>query len=337
MLKIDNIQIKEGMRITLPEEWHEKLLLFGKMENCPYEFVIEEEIKDKVSKEKYYVCKAEKKEKNKIVRIALAEYAIKYLFSQEVPDLNFGLSFKEYLPLENTKILITNLKNPSEVVPGIFKLEPCLVEINGKSLICLNFRIDYINGSGFTSVRYYCDGSKKSTWKFLFHEDVSYMTDYEKMFRDTIIHKDYVMRSCRKLADYLEKEGAVEHAKMLMERAKVHDDSKLCCADELNALSRIINDQSTMQDASKQLSPIKQDAIKLHWKHNTHHPEYFKSKLDMSKLDIMEMCCDWYARSMQKGTDFLKYVQENQEIRLHFPDWMFAEIWHYCKVLAAEI
>ena len=49
------------------------------------------------------------------------------------------------------------------------------------------------------------------------------------------------------------------------------------------------------------------------------------------------MCCDWHARSTQYNTDFLKFVEERQKDRFHFPDWMFAEIWHYCKVLANEI
>ena len=337
MLKISDNQIKIGICIILPNEWHEKILTFGKMTNCPYEFIIEEEIRDKKSKEKYYLCKPDKKENNMDFKIALSEYAVKYLYSQEVPDLNIGLSFKEYLPSEDTTILVTNVRNPNQVVPGVFRIETSLVEIHEKSLICLNFQIKYINGSAFTSVRYYCDGSKKSTWKFLFNEDISYMTDYEKMFRDTLIHKSYIMKSCKRLADYMENNGAVEHAKMLMERAKIHDDSKISCEDELNALSRIINDKSTLVDSSKQLSPIKQDAIKLHWEHNTHHPEHFKTPMDMSKLDIMEMCCDWHARSTQYNTDFLKFVEERQKDRFHFPDWMFAEIWHYCKVLANEI
>lgn len=336
MLKLVNESIKIGARVVLPESWHEKVLSFSKCDTFPYEFIVEEIAKEKTLKEIYYICRAEKKENGKIFRIALTEYAIKYLFSYEVPDLNVGLSFDEYLPFEDSKIMITNMKNPNEVVPAVFKVEAELIEINEKSIIYLNFIIDYINGSGFTSVRYYIGGRNRSFWKFLMHEDVSYMTDYEKMFRDTLIHKGFVTKSCEKLAKYLESEGAVEHAKMLRERAVIHDDSKISCEDELHALSRIINDKSSLMDSSKQLSPIKLDAIKLHWKHNSHHPEHYKSAIDMSKLDIMEMCCDWYARSMQYGTDFLGFVEQRQKERFHFPDWMFVEIMHYCKVLAAK-
>lgn len=334
MLKINNNKLKEGMRIVLPEEWHDKVLAFSKKENCPYEFILGNIEKDKGTKETYYICKPEKKTGAKLAKIAFTECTIRYLFSQEVPDLNIGLSFKEYLPLEDSQILITNSRNPSEVIPGIFKVEPELIL---KGIICLNFKIYYMNGNGFTAVRHFYDGSKKSNWKLLLHEDTSYMTDYEKMFRDTIIHKSYVVKSCDKLARYLEKEGAIEHARMLREKGRVHDDSKISCEDELHALSRIINDQSTMYDATKQLSPIQKDAIKLHWKHNPHHPEFFKTPEDMERINIMEMCCDWYARSMQKGTDFMKYVETAQNERFKFPDWMYAEIIHYCEVLNSKI
>lgn len=51
----------------------------------------------------------------------------------------------------------------------------------------------------------------------------------------------------------------------------------------------------------------------------------------------MNKCCDWHARSTQKGTDFLGYVNEAQKTRFHFPDWMFEEILHYCEVLNSKI
>ena len=110
----------------------------------------------------------------------------------------------------------------------------------------------------------------------------------------------------------------------------------MTCEEELHALARIIRDKSTLKDATKQLTPIKQDAIQLHWKNNSHHPEHFQSVLDMSKLDILEMCCDWHARSSQYKTDLLQYAQKQQEIRFHFPEWMFVEIMHYCRVLLSD-
>ena len=328
MLNIGKIKPQIGDRIVLPEMWHEKVVKFCKT-TYPYEFVIEELIKEK--KDTYYLCKAKNKE------ILVTSFVAKYLSAPEVNGSNIGLSFKEYLPLENEKLLLTSDRNPSKIIPAVFELEVELVEINKKSYVCISFRLNFMNGKGFAGIRYFSEGSQKSTWKFLNNEDISYMSDYEKEFRDTLIHKEYVKKSTEKLARYLEREGAEEHAKALRERGLIHDNSKISCEDELYALSRIINDRESLMDYSKSLSPMKQDAIRLHWKNNTHHPEHFKSPIDMSKLDIMEMCCDWHARSTQYHTNFLEFVEARQNDRFHFPVWMFTEIWHYCEVLASEI
>lgn len=335
MLKLNNEQIQKGRRINLSEAWHEKILKFGKLSSIPYTFIIEDIVKR--NKEVYYICAGEKREKGKTVRIAITEYVAKYILGPEVPDSNVGFYFKEYLPIEGTAILITDLRNPSQVIPAILKLECELVEIEGESFITITFKIDNMIDQGIADIRYYSMGNHRSTWKFLYHEDESYMSDSEKTFKDTMVHKGYVKKSCDKLARYLEKNGALQHAKLLRERGEIHDNSKIECEDEVMALSRIINDKSSLKDASKQLSPIKKDAIALHWKHNSHHPEHFQSAMDMSKLDIMEMCCDWHARSEQYKTDFLPYVEQRQKDRFHFPDWMFQEIWHYCEVLASKI
>lgn len=337
MLKLDYEKIKDGTRIILPETWHEKVMNFGKIKECDYEFFVEKVIKHKTMKETFYLCKPVNKKQS--INIALTEIAIRYLCGQELPDQNIGLSFRDFLPLEDTHILVTSIRNPNEIVPGIFKIEPELVQINENmpEVICLNFKLDYTNGSGFSSIRIYCDGNKKSTWKFLYSTDISCMTEYEQMFQDTMIHKMYVKKSCDKLIAYLEREGAVEHARMLREAALEHDNSKISCEDEMRALARIVNDKSCLKDSKKQLSKIKQDSIKLHWKHNEHHPEHYKTPIDMPTLRRMEMCCDWHARSTQYGTDFLQFVKDRQEDRFHFPNWMFAEIWHYCEVLANEI
>ena len=334
MLKICSKRIKPGIRIRLPEAWHDIILSFSQKENCPYDFVVEEIIEDSNKKEKFCICKADKKD-CALNTIVLSKHILNYLLADEVADSNIGLSFKEYFPLENSKILMTNTRNPSDVVPAIIEVKPELMAINKTSYICLNLILNYINGDGFTALNYYLIGTRKYTWKLIMNPDTSYMTDYEKMFCDTLIHKYYVEKSCAKLIAYLEREGATEHARLLKERAKVHDNSKISCEDEMRALSMIINDKTSLSDASKQLSQIKVDAIKLHWKHNTHHPEHFKTPMDMSRLDIMEMCCDWHARSTQYKTDFLDFVQKRQADRFHFPDWLFAEIGHYCQILNA--
>lgn len=334
MLKLDEyLELKKGTMIYLKEDWHNKALELLNTEDFPYQFEMISKVKEPSIKESLYIFEAYTQNKSK-VHIALSCNVIKYLFGTEVTDSNIGLSFDEYLPIENTDILITNVRNISIVQPALFciNIEELTLPKFGK-LIFFDFRLDFKNGNAFTSLSYYTKANKV-TWKFLFNQDTSYMTDYEKMFQDTFIHKNYVRVATQKLSNYLISVGAKEHAKALLERGKIHDNSKISCEDELRALSMIINDKSSLKDAKTPLSQLKKDSIKLHWKHNTHHPEHFETCIDMSKLDIMEMVCDWYARSLQYNTDFLEYIKVQQATRFHFPDWMFTEIWHYCEVLA---
>ncbi len=333
MLKLGTEAIEKGIRITLREKWHDKLLSFSKNKKYPYDYTLMDVVKQ--NKETYYICICENDKKK--CRIAMTDFVIRYLLAKEVPDSNMGLGFKEYLPLEDTHLLVTNMRNPSSVVPAILRLECELVEIADESYIVLDFKLDFTNGKGFTGIRYYAEGSRKSTWKFVFNNDESYMSEYEMQFRDTIIHKEYVKKSAEKLARYLEKQGAINHAELLRQRAIVHDDSKMSCEDELHALARIIMDKSTLKDPTKQLSQIKKDAIELHWKHNSHHPEHFKTPEDMERIDVMEMCCDWHARSTQYKTNLMEFMKTQNEIRFHFPSWMFHEIEHYCEVLLADV
>ena len=98
-------------------------------------------------------------------------------------------------------------------------------------------------------------------------------------------------------------------------------------------LCQIPRDTTSFTNANSGLDEIMKKSIELHWKHNSHHPEYFENVEDMSELDIMEMCCDWHARSQQYGTDFLSFVKTRQENRFHFPETMFEKIWNYCVIL----
>jgi hypothetical protein len=53
----------------------------------------------------------------------------------------------------------------------------------------------------------------------------------------------------------------------------------------------------------------------------------------MEELDVIEMVCDWYARSLQLGTNFMEFVETRQNNRFHFPDYMYSNILKYCNIL----
>lgn len=148
----------------------------------------------------------------------------------------------------------------------------------------------------------------------------------------TMEHKSYVIRSCLKMVKYLQENGKEDMALALLYRANIHDNSKLV-GPELELLANLEGNQDTFINPNVQLSENQQKIIEKHWENNRHHPEYFDNIEDMTELDIIEMVCDWYARSMQYKTDFLSFVKSRQENRFHFTSKMFESILRYCEVL----
>jgi len=319
----------------LPELWHQDIIKVTKKKAFPYQFKIKETVKDD-NGTSLCLCESESKNKgDKIYRLALSEHVVSFLLGSEVPDSNVGFTFKEYFPMERTDLLITEIKKDINITAKQFILFPTLLNIRNEDMPFLDFYLvdDVVDDvKPMKSLSIYIN-SQKSLWKFLYSKDLSYMSDYEKMFQDTIIHKRYVINSCNKLATYLDSTGCHNHAHQLRIMSLIHDNSKINCKNELNVMSKIINDKECLADANKSLSQIKVDAIKLHWKNNDHHPEHFENYADMSRVNLMEMACDWHARSVQYGTNLIEFVKVRQADRFHFPDWMFAEVLFYCEIL----
>ena len=154
MLKLSKDSIQMGLRFVLRESWHEKLINFTKIQALPYEYILEGFTQN--ANETYYIFQSEGTVKGKKIRIAAQKFIVRYFEAQEVPDSNIGFSFKEYLPLENTQILITNERNPNEVIPAVLKVEPQLVQIDGTTIMpALALQIFYMNGTGFSDVKHY--------------------------------------------------------------------------------------------------------------------------------------------------------------------------------------
>lgn len=149
---------------------------------------------------------------------------------------------------------------------------------------------------------------------------------------DTMYHKSLVINACIKMANYLFENDKVDLGLLLLQRANIHDNSKLV-GPELELLSSLSEDKAGFTDPSIQLTSQQKKIIEYHWANNRHHPEYFKDVSEMSELDILEMVCDWYARSEQYATDFLSFVVSRQENRFHFPAEMFEKIYNYCVIL----
>lgn len=151
---------------------------------------------------------------------------------------------------------------------------------------------------------------------------------------DTMLHKDLVLASCWKMANYFISVRDIDSAIDILKRGWLHDNSKFG-EDEIIALAEINDDKVSMRDACKSLPPEKKAYLKLHYEHNTHHPEHWKDVSEMPEMDVVEMCCDWHARSVQFGTDLLEFAKTRQENRFHFPPEMFGRILKYCQILVS--
>lgn len=149
---------------------------------------------------------------------------------------------------------------------------------------------------------------------------------------DTIIHKKLVLDSCYLLSQYLYLSNNQSLALELLKRASYHDISKFE-NDELLCLSSIPANEKAFKNPNIEMTDTEAALIQLHWKHNSHHPEYYDNYKDMSDLDMLEMVCDWHARSVQFKTDFLDFVKTRQENRFHFDEDQFSYIYKYCEIL----
>lgn len=160
-------------------------------------------------------------------------------------------------------------------------------------------------------------------------------TDLEKLFKmakDTVTHKKIVLDNCFLMAQYFMSNGKIELGTQLLKRGCEHDNSKFD-KEEFRKLSQILKSNRCFTDADAQLTPTERKAIEYHWEHNRHHPEYFSDYAEMSELDMLEMVCDWFARSLQYGTDFLPFVEERQANRFHFEGKQYAKIHKYCVLI----
>lgn len=154
-----------------------------------------------------------------------------------------------------------------------------------------------------------------------------------QMAEDTVTHKKIVLDNCNLMAKYFFNTGETEKAIQILKRGVDHDNSKFNYI-EFKKLASILNSRKCFTNASEQLTDVEMEAIKYHWSHNKHHPEYYYDKEeDMSELDIIEMVCDWFARSLQYNTDFIPFIKERQKNRFKFNEKMFSTVLWYCELI----
>lgn len=322
MIKIVQSEYEVGTSFQLRNTWRERIaeLLGVKIEKVPVQYKVVD------CDAAFYLCEqvCEKKSDN-LERLYISSDVMQYTHGEEVNDCNVGLYLDDYIPLEGSKLIIKDCKHAKCIKPVRLELD---IELIGND-VKLQFKlVDLLNDKNYDLKSQY-----KHSWKLLYGSD-EYMSDTEKMFQDTFIHKDYVMKVAVKFAEWLRGNGQDSDASELLENARIHDNSKILNKDEFDALTSIINDKSCLRDKNAALSIYKQDAIELHWRNNAHHPEHFSDIREMSRQHRQEAACDWCARSLQYGTDLVEFVQARQKDRFHFTDDIYEEFLSYCKTLA---
>jgi hypothetical protein len=324
MLKIILNSIEVGQTFSIRNSWRKAVAMLLKKEDYPSNFKVVEIVTND-NKEQICVCESVPNDTcKKVVKLNISKLTLQYVLGQEVEDCNVGLYFNDYMPLEGQKLLVTDSKDNLKITPCQLLLD---VQLDQKVPV-VQFVLKHLLDASILSI----SSQTKNPWKLLSGSDV-YMTDVEKMYQDTFIHKGYVIVVCNKFADYLEKEGQMEDAEDLRQRAIVHDNSKILNKNEFQALTSIINDKSCLRDANSRLSSFKQDAIELHWENNEHHPEHYENINDMPLRARREFVCDCCARSVQYGTDLISFMETRLNDRFHFSELVKDEILHDCKIV----
>jgi hypothetical protein len=161
-----------------------------------------------------------------------------------------------------------------------------------------------------------------------------------KQLEDIIIHKQFILQAGQKLAEKLIINGLDDDALNLLKKIFCHDMSKL----ERYEFYGMAMFPGFKYDNSK---PEKVIIIQEHWKRNSHHPEYWMDEFPNTMMNdekiivnfpddtllIMEMCCDWYARSLQLNNSVKEFYENHAKIRWNFSTDVDIKIRRYLDLL----
>lgn len=103
----------------------------------------------------------------------------------------------------------------------------------------------------------------------------------------------------------------------LNQRAILHDKSKLSENEKpyFDAFSTVLNEREYGTPSHTEILQLIKPAIEHHYKHNSHHPEYYENGINgMNLFDVIEMFCDWAAACKQnKNGNFTQSILRGKE------------------------
>lgn len=149
---------------------------------------------------------------------------------------------------------------------------------------------------------------------------------------DTLIHKQCLINSCVKMINCLYDCGRDDDALALAKRCSLHDHSKLQ-TEEIDSFVCLPKEDHDGKPNGI-LTDEQRKYIEIHWKKNRHHPEFHDDYHQMSEIDIIEMVCDWHARSKQFGNvmSLVEFLNDTQMKRFGFDAELYERILVYCEI-----
>jgi len=166
----------------------------------------------------------------------------------------------------------------------------------------------------------------------LTEQRVSHLTQME----DILSHRKAVQHVADHLIHFYLNNNEVGLALAIGKRAAEHDASKFekdeylgMCSDTRTIAQMGDDDKGVKIDPWKAMGPEKRKAVRLHYQRNRHHPEHFpgnRYETDMTQLDVIEMCIDWYARSIQFNNNPIEFLEIVRNDRYNFSDAFYAKV-----------
>lgn len=163
-----------------------------------------------------------------------------------------------------------------------------------------------------------------------------FMMDYNK-------HRECVAKCLSALANNIGYEKySIEEITNLMSRAFKHDRSKEYNYEEFEGYVMMRQEFKGVEyntDEHRRITAKYQYVIDLHYKNNDHHPQHFKNGvLDMNRMQLHEMVCDWVGAMMSRGgLDKFDSSFEYNKTKLNIPDDIYAELYGIGKWLVENV
>jgi len=132
------------------------------------------------------------------------------------------------------------------------------------------------------------------------------MYSQEKHLDNLLRHKELVKDAAILLGKRLMEAGKSELGRQIIVRGYSHDSSKFRGVEweYLHAGNDVPKDELSR-------------AIAQHQCFNEHHPEFWGGMEYMDQVSIGELCCDWYARAQEFGTNLREWIKTAANGRFH--------------------